>query len=252
LRLLLVLLMLLPSVAIGDTAKEQVVILCYHEVEETTTTRYTVSRENFREQLDLITSSGHTVVPLEEAVAYLTGKVETIAPMPVVITVDDGWSCTRTEMFAEFEKRKMPYSVFVYPKAISHGAHSMTWDMVREVAAGIGAVESHALTHPFLTRTRNTSVTTEAYPEWLRNELVESKARIEKNVEKKVRFLAYPFGDFDEAVAASAEAAGYEAALTTNRGPNRVGDDPYRLKRYLFHGDTTVEDLARWLRGGPM
>lgn len=251
-RLLLVLLMLLPAVSHAAPAAEQVVILCYHEVEETATTRYTVSRVNFRAQLDLIESSGYNVVPLEEAVDYLTGKRETIARNPVVITVDDGWTCTRTEMFAEFERRKMPYSVFVYPKSISHGKHSMTWQMVRELAAGIGSIESHAFTHPFLTRTRNNEVTAGAYPDWLQCEIVESKLKIERNIEREVRFLAYPFGDFDDTVAASAAAAGYAAALTTNRGPNHVGDDPYRLKRYLFHADTTLEDLARWLRGGPM
>lgn len=228
------------------------IILCYHEVEETAATRYTVARENFRQQLDLIQSSGYSVVPLEEAVEYLTGKRPRIAPKPVVITIDDGWLCTRTEMYDELEKRKLPYTVFIYPKIISSGAHALTWPFVKEIAAGRGSIESHALTHSFLTQARNKSVAPEHYSGWLAHELTESRRLIKKQLAKKVRFLAYPFGDFDDAVAAATAAAGYEAAVTTNRGPNHVGDDPYRLKRYLFHGDTTLDDLARWLSGGPM
>lgn len=238
--------------ALASEPQEQVIILCYHEVEETASTRYTVSRENFRQQLDFIQSSGYSVVSLRDAVEYLRGERPSIKPKPVVITIDDGWLCTRTEMYDELEKRKLPYTVFIYPQIVSSGEHALTWSMVKEIASGVGEVESHALSHPFLTQGRNPAIPAEQYSSWLANELVESKRVIEKKVGKRVRFLAYPFGDHDTCVAAATAAAGYAAAVTTNRGANHPGGDPYRLKRYLFHADTTLEDLERWLRGGPM
>lgn len=244
--------LLVPSLTRGDEPREQVVILCYHEVEETASSRYTVSRKDFREQLDLIEKLGYSVVSLRDAVDYLKEERASIAPKPVVLTIDDGWLCTRTEMFEELEKRKLPYTVFVYPNIVSSGEHALTWSMVKEISAGRGSVESHALSHPFLTHGRNAAIPQAQYNSWLANELNESKRLIERKIEKEVRFLAYPFGDHNDAVTAATAAAGYEAAVTTNRGPNRPGDDPYRLKRYLFHGDTTLVDLERWLRGGPM
>lgn len=251
-RSLLILALLVGSLPVVAGETEQVVILCYHEVEETATTRYTVARDEFRRQLDFIQSSGYSVVSLDDAVAYLSGQVKTIAPNPVVITIDDGWLCTRTEMYDELAKRELPYTVFVYPKIVSRGDHALTWPMIREMSAGGADIQSHALSHPFLTFTRNKEMPARDYPAWLCRELDGSRREISAEVSRDVKFLAYPFGDFDDAVIVAAKESGYRAAVTTIRGPNRVGDDLFRLKRYLFHADTTLVDLERWLRGGPM
>jgi peptidoglycan/xylan/chitin deacetylase (PgdA/CDA1 family) len=56
----------------------------------------------------------------------------------------------------------------------------------------------------------------------LRLELEESKARIEDELGRPCRFLAYPFGDDDARVHEAAEAAGYEAAFALPGPDDRV------------------------------
>ena len=48
---------------------------------------------------------------------------------------------------------------------------------------------------------------------------------------QNVEFVAYPYGDYDHIVTASAARAGYTAGLTCDYGPVRRGSDPLRMRR---------------------
>jgi peptidoglycan/xylan/chitin deacetylase (PgdA/CDA1 family) len=65
------------------------------------------------------------------------------------------------------------------------------------------------VTHPHLT------ATTDAELDW---ELVESKRRIEAEIGRPCRFLAYPYGEHDLRVREAAQAAGYEGAFALPLG----------------------------------
>ena len=239
-------------------------ILCYHEVDaapshETiprrTATgdatdeqlRYTASIEQFREELDYLEQHDYHVIALADLIGYLDGNRDALPPRAVVITVDDGWLCAYSEVFPELQRRKMPWTLFVYPKIVGHGAHALTWPQIAELAAAGVDVESHTYTHSFLTLASNGSVTPERYPQFLDHELAGSRKTIEEQTKKPVRFLSYPYGDFDPAVIAAAEADGYEAALTTRRAPITCATSPLALTRYLIHNDTTLDQFKTFL-----
>jgi len=263
-RVLLLLLFSALSLRADDTPIAT--ILCYHEVDDAPShdtiprqsaaantkseqLRYTVSRAEFAKQLDYLASNGYHVIPLAKLVDYLNGRTNTIEPRAVVITVDDGWSCAYSEILPTLRARKMPFTLFVYPKIVGRGSHAVTWpqvaEMTREPLVEIG---SHAFTHPFLTLKNNHAVTAEMYDGFLRHELLDSRTAITKSTNAPIRFLSYPFGDYDEAVVAAAQRFGYEAAVTTERGPITRSTPPMRLKRYLVHNDTTLAEFASWLR----
>ncbi len=72
-------------------------------------------------------------------------------------------------------------------------------------------------------------------------ELVISKQEIEHVTKRPCQFLCYPEGSYSDETCRMAKEAGYRAATSSTSGLNRVGDDPYRLKRtHLF--DATEED----------
>jgi peptidoglycan/xylan/chitin deacetylase (PgdA/CDA1 family) len=230
-------------------------ILCYHEVDaapshatiprgtatgNTTAEqlRYTATVEQFREELDYLEQHDYHVIALADLVAYLDGERASLPPRAVVITVDDGWLCAYTEIFPELRRRKMPWTLFVYPKIVGRGAHALTWAQIAELAAAGVDVESHTETHPFLTQLDDAQ---------LERELAGSKATIEQKTRKRVRFLAYPYGDYDDAVIADSKNDGYEAAVTTRRAPVTCATPPLALTRYLVHHDTTMEEFRRFL-----
>src|SRR5437764_15220589 len=85
----------------------------------------------------------------------LKGRRGSLPAKAVVITVDDGWLCAYTEIFPELRRRKMPWTLFVYPKIVGRGAHAVTWEQIAEMAEAGADVESHTYTHPFLTQTND-------------------------------------------------------------------------------------------------
>ncbi|HXG58009.1 MAG TPA: polysaccharide deacetylase family protein [Thermoanaerobaculia bacterium] len=207
--------------------------------------RYTVFRENFVQQLDYLEANGYTVIPLSLLVGHLRGTVAALPPRAVVLTVDDGWSCTYSEVLPELRRRGMPFTVFVYPKFVGRGSHAMTWQQIEELACEGVEVESHSYTHPLLTRRHHPE--TAAYDEFLRHELLGSRAAIERATARPVRYFCYPFGDHDEEVAEAAAKYGYEAAVTTERGAITRSTPLMRLNRYLIHNDTTLDEFRRFL-----
>src|SRR5205085_3713662 len=81
------------------------------------------------------------------------------------------------------------------------------------------------------------------YDAFLRTELDESKRMIESHTSQPVRVLAYPYGDYDDAVIAAAKRAGYEAGLLSWSGPNNRSTDPLKLRRFAMVSDTSLEQL---------
>jgi peptidoglycan/xylan/chitin deacetylase (PgdA/CDA1 family) len=106
------------------------------------------------------------------------------------------------------------------------GKLMMDYVQMKDLLAQGHIVGSHTLTHPNV-----------AYlePEATRRELAESKQRLEQGLQGPVVHFSYPCPALppswtDQTVAASRE-AGYETAVTTNRGLVRKDDDPLQLNR---------------------
>lgn len=214
------------------------VILAYHIVQSPNDTVYSMSRASFRRQMDYLRATGYTVISLGELHDYITGKRESIPDPSVVITVDDGWKCTYTEIFPVMKELGFPFTVFVYPKFIGQSAYALSWKEVAQMAEDGVDIQSHSNSHPYLTKRSKTA---------LRAELVESRQTIERKTGRPVRFLAYPYGDYNERVMQAAEAAGYEAGLTCNFGPVEKGSNPYRLKRVVLLEKTTFASFRKLL-----
>jgi peptidoglycan/xylan/chitin deacetylase (PgdA/CDA1 family) len=241
-------------------------ILCYHEVdpagpplhstiprrsatgpETAEQLRYTATVENFNAQLDYLEQNGYHVIALGDLVGYLKGERDSLPPRAVVITVDDGWICSYTQVLPALRRRGMPFTLFIDPIAVSHGRHSINWKQIAEMAGAGVDVEGHTFSHPFLTTRNNKVITEETYPQFLEHELLDSKKLIEQKTGKPVRFISYPYGDYDATVIESAARYGYQAAVTTERGPITSATPPMSLKRYLIHNDTTLEEFKTFL-----
>jgi peptidoglycan/xylan/chitin deacetylase (PgdA/CDA1 family) len=227
-------------------------VLCYHIVEAPAAPRMHIDRETFRQHLRYLEMTGYNVIPLRHLYEYVSGERASIPKNAVVITIDDGWRSTYTEAFPELQKRRFPFTVFIYPNIIGKTANALTWDQIKEMADAGVDIQSHALTHPFLTKRRHRSMSDERYAEWLRRELVESRRILEQKAGRKVEFLAYPYGDYDDRVAMAAKAAGYSAALTCDFGRVKKGSDPLRMKRFVIDDTMDFADFRNYLGAEPM
>ena len=111
----------------------------------------------------------------------------------------------------------------------------LTWDEARPLARA-GAVEfgSHTVHHARLARLD---------PRAARDELRESRRRIEQELGQPCLTLSYPNGSYDAQVARMTEEEGYAAALTTRKDINRLGDDVFALQRIPIPHNLTPRNL---------
>ena len=234
-------------------ATPRVAILGYHEVEALPTQGWSVRTDDFEAQLALLATTGWTVIPLHDLYDYVTAKRTSLPDRSVVITVDDGWLCTRTDMEPRFRKHGFPFTLFVYPKILGLGKHALTWDDVKRMSTAGVDIESHTMTHPHLNRTSQSAMSDDQYASWLQSELAGSKEILEQTLGRPILFIAYPYGEHDDAVHAAAARFGYLAGVTsqtTQPDFNVRGTDPYQLRRFVVDSSTTLDRFRRSL-GGP-
>jgi len=228
------------------------IVLCYHIVEAPSDARMEVSRETFRQHLRYLEMTGYNVIPLRDVYEYAAGKRASLPKNAVVITFDDGWRSTYTEVYPEMKRRGFPFTVFIYPKIIGQTSYAMSWKQVRELADAGVDIQSHTLSHGYLSRRRHASSSDEEYAAWLERELLESKRILEKETGRTIEFLAYPYGDFDRRVTAGAARAGYAAGLTCEFGRIKRGSDPLRMKRIAIDKSMDFATFRRLLGAGNM
>jgi peptidoglycan/xylan/chitin deacetylase (PgdA/CDA1 family) len=232
----------------------EAIVLTYHVVQSPSDTVFSISRESFQQQMQYLANTGYNVIPLADLVDYVEGRRDSLPPNAVVITIDDGWRCTYTEFYPELKRLNFPFTVFIYPKFIGRAKnhYAMSWAEVKEMADDGVDIQSHSYSHPFLTYRRNPRFSEEEYADWLHRELALSKKAIEKETGKEVRFLAYPYGDYDSRVARAVSKAGYDAGLTCNAGPVRKGSDPFRMRRISIYKDTSFATFRGHLGSAPL
>jgi peptidoglycan/xylan/chitin deacetylase (PgdA/CDA1 family) len=231
---------------------EGATVLCYHIVESPQDPRMEISRETFLQHMRYLAVTGYNVIPLRDAYEYAVGKRKSLPKNSVVVTIDDGWRSTYTEVFPEMKKRHFPFTVFVYPRIIGQTPYALTWKQIREMANAGVDIQSHSYSHPFLTRKRNTSLDDRRYAEWLERELAESKRTLERETGRPVSFLAYPYGDYDHSLIPNVARAGYDAALTCDFGRVRRNSDPLRMKRVVIDKKMSFASFRHYLGAGSM
>jgi peptidoglycan/xylan/chitin deacetylase (PgdA/CDA1 family) len=222
---------------------QDAIILGYHEVDPVPERGWAVSSEDFADQLRYLALTGYNVIPIADLVDYIDGKRAALPPNAVVITVDDGWLCAYTEIAPALKRVTFPWSLYVYPKIVGQGSHALTWAQIASLQAAGVDIEGHTMSHAHLMHKSHSDLDDAQYDSFLRAELDESKKIIESHTGQPVRFLAYPYGDYDDAVVAAAKRAGYEAGLLSWFGPNNRSTDPLKLRRFAIVSDTSLDQL---------
>ena len=247
---LLLVLAIAPFARAADDAGPTV--LCYHIVESPADPRMEIGREQFRQQMRYLALTGYNVIPLKEAWEYATGVRASVPPRSVVITIDDGWRSTYTEVFPEMKKRHFPFTVFIYPNIVGKTAHALTWKQIKEMSDWGADIESHSFSHPFLTKRRHADLGDKEYASWLHHELQGSREAIARETGKPVEFLAYPYGDYDHTLAATVARSGFLGALTCDYGRVKKGSDPMRMKRFVIEKRIDFASYRHYLGAAPL
>lgn len=107
----------------------------------------------------------------------------------------------------------------------------VNWDEVREMADAGLELGAHTRSHRVLTFES---------PEAAEAEIVDSKRKIEQETQRPVRDFAYCNGWYSDALVKILARNGFRSAVTTEDLLNRIGGDPFALKRkVLWEGFST-------------
>jgi peptidoglycan/xylan/chitin deacetylase (PgdA/CDA1 family) len=196
-------------------------ILLFHRVtDDIPEDGLTVSAARFR-RLCRMLRRRFRVVPLAEVFRMVRAGA-TLPRRTVAITFDDSY---RDNLFAArvLAEHGLPASFFVptdyigTDRVFPWDRHlprlpNLTWDDVREIARLGFEIGSHTVSHADLGAVS---------AEQARREIFDSKAVIEKQIGRPVRYLAYPFGDRDNFSAEwqpLLDEAGYDGGLSAYGG----------------------------------
>lgn len=220
-----------------ETFEVKVPILTYHHIRDVllvtdrSDIEFSVSPSSLNEQLAYLHDKGFQTLSLGDLAESFENR-QPLPPKSVILTFDDGFRDFYTNAFPIIKKYNLRVVSF-YPVNYTSYPNYMDWSMLREIHnSGLVDVQSHTLSHFLLTRLT---------PEEARKEIFESKKNLEEGLRKKVYYLAYPYGDYNEDIVNLVREANYRLAFGTRSGTELHSSEKLFLRRVTVSGFDTLE-----------
>ncbi len=227
-------------------ALAQVPILMYHYIrinpdpDDILGDSLSVTPAEFAAQIELLTRYGYRGVTFAQLLAYFKDNVP-LPPRPVILTFDDGYRDFYTDAYPVLRQYGQPATVFLVTGFLDWPQYLTREQVVEMAAAGI-EFGGHTAHH----------VDTRGMDEELAAvEIVESKRELETLLGKPLLAFSYPNGGYTSWAIGQVEAAGYQAAVTTQYGMWHSQSDLLALSRVRVAGSTRSWSLMAQLGGPP-
>jgi peptidoglycan/xylan/chitin deacetylase (PgdA/CDA1 family) len=225
-------------------------IVTYHRITEKPITEIDLTSKQFEQQLRFFRKSGYKPITATQLLDYQNNPA-LFPKKPIVITFDDGPKSNYLIVFPLLKKFGWKATFFIYPKVIAENSKTqLTWRELREMAEAGMDIQSHTLSHPFLTSIN--AAGKERYSKWLKRELRESKEIIEAKLNRKVDLLAYPYGWFNNYVETRCLRSGYRGVFTINYGVNRMWPKRVRFDRFVIDNYMSNAVIKSLLNAKPL
>ena len=209
-------------------------VLMYHSI-GINEVPFTVSPSNFQKQMDYLKKAKYNVIPLAELVDLLKKKKD-IPRKTVVLTFDDGFEDNYSNVFPLLKRYSFPATIFLatgfvgkkIPNSAGIPLKALRWEQILEMHnSHLVDFEPHTVSHPKLS---------DVPSEVAEREILESRRIIEKKLNKKCLFFAYPKGKYNKETQNILTRNGFLAAMVA--GEERFvqkGDDCLMLPRLAIN-----------------
>jgi peptidoglycan/xylan/chitin deacetylase (PgdA/CDA1 family) len=172
-------------------------------------------------------------------------------PKRLLITFDDGYEDIYSHAFPILSKFGFSACVFVVTGYVGRlddwdyhvgrqKKRHLSWKQIVEMAKAGFEFGSHTVNHPDLTRIER---------KFLRYELRRSKESLEQRLGRKVNFLSYPFGRYNQEVEEEVQEAGYLAAYAICRWPGARTSQFSRPRKGVYLLDSPLSMRIKLGRG---
>lgn len=222
--------------------------LFYHRVADDRD-ELALSPDRFRVQMEFLAEQGYRAIDVVEAAEALErGEVP---ERVVALSFDDGFRDVAENAMPVLRELGFRATVFVSTEVVGAQARFdwyreqppvLTWDEIVELdAAGTLRFASHTLTHPHLAKVDE---------ERARREIAESRVALEERLGRPVVAFCYPAGVFGARDRELVAESGYRYAVSCEPGVNRVGGDPFALRRIQIGPRDRLIDFRAKAFGG--
>lgn len=197
---------------------------------------YTTSAGTFRSHLEIIRSLDLEVLTLTGYWrAMKEGRID--CDRAVILTFDDGdESVARVGLPIMREFGYAGTTQVIAGFMGRPGKHSLNEEQLQRLCQAGWDIGGHGFSHVVLT---------ELDDEQLEFDLSESKRILERTLQKPLDMMSIPHGPYDRRVRTAIVNAGYKSVLCSSPGINRVGTDPFSLKRMTINRGIDLEAFRK-------
>ena len=183
-------------------------ILLYHHISSTMPRSTSLSAQEFEGHLEYLKQNDYTVVDLASAITAVQQGTE-LPEKAIVITFDDAWRNIYEQGLPLLRKYDYPFTVFVNTDPVDqNNRHAMTWDMLRDLKKQGVTLANHTRDHDYLVRKPMYN------DQWLAATLDNinyAQQRLTDELGPVPKWLAYPFGEYNNRLKHALKDQGYIA-----------------------------------------
>ena len=254
----------LPASAPPADAIELPIVMYHHVLKETARlNQYTISPDEFRQDMTFLKEEGYTPILVEDLIAF-TQEGTPLPEKPVMITFDDGYESFHEYVFPILEEFGYPAVFSVvgiyadqYSKVDDHHIRysHCTWNQLALMAeSGLVEVQNHSYNLHITNQgqkgaMKTSSESKSAYQYRLAEDLGLMQQRCQEYLHLTPTCFTYPVGYISKDALPVLKGMGFSAALTCEEKINYLTGDPeelFHLKRFNRpHGTSLQQILAK-------
>ncbi|AEB76861.1 polysaccharide deacetylase family protein [Clostridium botulinum] len=204
---------------------EGVPVIMYHSIKYEKNNCVRLPKENFENQMKYLKDNNYTTLTLDELYSFFENNIP-IPKKSVVLTFDDGYKDNYETAYPILKKYGFKATVFVITNCIDTGEY-LTSEQLKELDKNGFDVQSHTANHETLTQL--------PYDKQY-DTVAKSKGKLEKLLNKEVKFIAYPCGKYNNDTIKAVKNAGYKMAVTTDGRWSDKSDGIFTLDRVFISG----------------
>lgn len=204
-------------------------VLCYHHFADRCDSSLCTPTSVFEQHMKVLKEEGYTVISTAELSEFLAFR-RAIPKKAVVINFDDGYRSTYDIAYPIMKKYGFTATFFIYTSFIGASKNALTWDQLKTMKADGFEVGSHSVNHADLSKKMDGESEKE-YLTRVKRELLLSKQVIDDKLKQNTRYIAFPYGEFNQGLLKLCEETGYRIGFSVKAGGNPFFSDPLTLKR---------------------
>jgi peptidoglycan/xylan/chitin deacetylase (PgdA/CDA1 family) len=208
-------------------------ILLYHHISDAYAgSRYYVTTDNFRAQLQALHDWGYSSITVSTLVDVLVNGGY-LPPRPVVITFDDGNLDIYQYAYPIMHEMGFVGTFYIVANRL-HSNGFVNASQLGEMINDGWEVGSHSMSHVDLTLDHSVA----------RFEILQSRLTLEDALGVSINTFAYPYGKIDEFIADQTSQYGYQAAMGLGLSWEHTLGSLFYLNRIEIQGDYSLANLA--------